>query len=141
MKLKAILKGENGHKETKVDGDKATISHVTLNKATESHYQMEWGFDFTDVTREELIRMATAHLAINITPGRAAFKKLTAAEIKEQGDSWAFRTYSVREYLDKQPERVPVKDKVARLVESGKITAADLREMLATIGADEEESE
>ena len=92
-----VKQGETARRETSVDTETgiATCHHVTLNKPTETHYQLCWFFDFADVTEAELIELATKHLVIQHRPG---FK----SDKNPDNDEWNNKTYKVRDYLDKE---------------------------------------
>lgn len=125
-----VKQGEKGRRETIVKDDVATVHHVTQNGYGDNaqHYQLTWHFNFKDVTREELEELAAKHLTINVSPGRAAFKK----EEKPSEDEWDDRTYNVREWLDSErKQRLSRLEKAQRLT-SG-MTEEEKAELLAAL--------
>ena len=94
-----IKDGEKGRRDVIVNGDVSTIHHGTKQSKSEPEWQMTWLFDFKDISRDELIGLATKHLVIQ---HRLAFKKAT--NVKE-GD-WDNVVFSVREYLTRERRKV-----------------------------------
>lgn len=108
--MKIIKQGEKADRSVKVSGDVVTRKHVTLNKATSAEYQLEWSFDFAEVTKEELMTLASRSIVIALRP---EFKIALSAELP----SWEAKTFSVREYLDSERATIPASDKVKRLLD------------------------
>lgn len=103
--MNIVKQGETARRETTVDGDTVVCHHVTLNKPTDSHYQLCWKFDFKDVTNEQLLELATKHLVIQMRP---QFKN-----DKEPGDKWDGKNFSVSAYLAKEGRRKSQLEKAA----------------------------
>ena len=94
-----VKQGETARRETIVDeaNDQTTIHHVTQHGKADNaaNYQLTWFFDFGDVSRAELLDIATKYLVIQMRP---KFK----ADKDPENDEWNNKTYKVRDYLDKE---------------------------------------
>jgi hypothetical protein len=94
---------------TTIEGDTATVHHATVHPKlapaeSKTRIQLTWHFDFADVSREELMEIASRSLVITM---RAPFKTLDAPTPED----WNDKTFDVREWLD--TERRKPADKVA----------------------------
>lgn len=128
--MKTVLQGEKGRRETIVGKESVTVHHVTQNGFGDDavNYQLCWLFDFSEVTREELMELAAKHLTINVSPGRAAFKKTK----NPKADDWDNRTYLVREWLDSErKQRVSKTEKAKRLL--SQMTEEEKQELLDSL--------
>lgn len=101
-----LKKDEQAKNSLVISDDVATIQHTSVHptvapKDQGLRAQLTWHFDYTDVTREELVDIATRHLVIQ---KRTEFKNLDAP-----GQEWDGKSFSVREYLD--TERRKPKDR------------------------------
>lgn len=105
--MRNVIKGETVSRYTNVDGDTVHKHHVTMNKASASEYEMDWAFDFSGVTREELMVLASRDLVIKARP---VFKSLPADAL----DEWDDRVFSVREILDTENRTTLSPDEKAR---------------------------
>jgi hypothetical protein len=109
--FKILSKGEKGINSIKVDGDVVTMQHQTVHpkiapRKTGQRIMLTWTFDFSKVSRAELIGLASRSLVITM---RAPFKALDAP----QPEDWDNKTFVVRDWLDYE-RRQPV-DKVAKV--------------------------
>jgi hypothetical protein len=95
-----------GTKATIVTGDTVTCDHVTFHPPTDSHWQLRTTFDFTDVSRETMLRLASETLVIR---WRNAFKNADAVD--ETADN---QTVSVKEMLKGSKPRMSKKNKLVR---------------------------
>ncbi len=93
--MENVKHGTTISRYTKVDGDTVHKHHVTLNKTTKSMYELDWYFDFTDVSHDELLELASRDLVIKHRP---QFKSAPVDAL----ESWAKRTFSVREFLNRE---------------------------------------
>jgi len=92
--MRKVKQGEKVSRVTTVDGQVVTVVHVTEH-STEGKVVLNWKFDYTDVTEDEMLReMSRAHV-IDMRP---AWKKLGAGEAEKQADM----TVNMREYLDRE---------------------------------------
>jgi len=123
--MKIVKQGEKSVKSTVIAGDVVTKQHVTLNHNTKADYQLTWKFDFEDISRGELLLVASRALVIALRP---EFKAASAAEL----ESWDNRTFSVREYLDSERAKVDDIEKARRIL--GKLTPEQREAILAKLG-------
>lgn len=107
--MKVIKQGEKAERSVSVSGDIVRRVHVTLNKPTKAEYQLDWSFDFSGVSKEELMPIASRAILIAMRP---EFKAATGSELP----SWEVRTFSVREYLDSERAKVDDAEKVKRIL-------------------------
>lgn len=107
--MKIVKQGEKAARSVTVNGDMVERVHVTLNKPTKAEYQLTWSFNFEDVTREELLIIASRALVIAYRPD---FKTTKANDLQ----AWDNRTFNVREYLDSERAKVDDLEKVRRLM-------------------------
>lgn len=106
MKAGTILKqGEAESRNTGVTDDITSVHHVTKHKTGD--IVCDWKFDFADVSREQLIRLATRSLVID---ARNAFKKL-----KVVGEAHT-HTYEVAEMIKTQKRGKSNSEKVQALL-------------------------
>ena len=117
---------------TTTSGDVATVQHATVHPKlapTESktRIQLTWHFDFANVTREELMSIASRSLVISM---RGPFKTLDAPTPED----WNDKTFNVREFID--TERRQPRDKVAdaRKAIAG-LTEAQKADLLALLNS------
>ena len=120
--MKIVKQGEKADRSVSIKGDLVTRQHVTLNKPTKSEYALTWAFDFSGVTREELLTVASRAIVIALRP---EFKVASASEI----EAWDNRTFSVREYLDSERAKVDDVEKARRIL--GKLTPEQREAILA----------
>lgn len=90
--LKQVLDGEKVRRFHTIHDDIVRIHHVSLNKPTKSHYELDWFFDFTGVSKEELQVLAAKKTLID---ARRKFK-----DDKNPGPEWNDYTVNVREMID-----------------------------------------
>lgn len=95
MSAQKAIKGETYNRSRTVDVDtlNVNVKHVTAHKSGD--YYLTWNFDFTDVTQEQLLDLATRSLVIDARP---QFKNCPENEI----DSWDDKTFKVADMLVKQ---------------------------------------
>lgn len=110
--MKTVLQGEKRSVGMKVDGNKVAVKHVTLNKPTDSHYELNWTFDFEKVSREDLIRLATRGLVIDQRP------KFKAEKDAKKLEAWDNKTFSVADLLAKERVRLSPVEKASKAVAS-----------------------
>ena len=107
--MKIVKQGEKADRSVSIKGDLVTRQHVTLNKATKSEYSLTWSFDFSGVSKEELMTVASRAIVIALRP---EFKVASASEL----EAWDNRTFSVREYLDSERSKVDDVEKARRIL-------------------------
>lgn len=117
-----IKQGETVARITTIVGDVVEKQHVTYNKPTDSHYQLKWTFDFTSVSREELLRMASASFVIAMRP---KFKTAPVAEI----DQWVKVDFNVRDYLDAESAGQKLTPFERAMKNAEKLTPAQKKEL------------
>jgi len=92
MKAGTILKkGEQESRTTSVEGDIVTVHHVTKH-SPDRNIVCDWKFDFNNITRDQLIRLASRSLVID---ARNEFKKLPENDAIAHSEF----TYSVVELI------------------------------------------
>ena len=123
--MKIVKQGEKAARTCAISGDVVTRTHVTLNKPTKAEYQLTWAFDFSGVSKEELMTIASRAIVIALRP---EFKVEPAANL----EVWDNRTFSVREYLDSERSKVDDVEKARRLL--GKLTPEQREAILAQLG-------
>lgn len=109
MNFVILSSDEKAEVGTVINNDIATVKHATVHPklapaTTKRRIQFTWHFDFTDVTRAELMEIASRSLVITM---RAPFKTLD----EPRPEDWNDKTFNVREWLD--TERRQPADKVA----------------------------
>ena len=122
--MKIVKQGEKAARAVKIEGDTVTRTHVTLNKPTKADYELTWAFDFSDVSRDELMTIASRAIVIALRP---EFKEAPASEL----GAWDNRTFSVREYLDSERSKVDDSEKARRLL--AKLTPEQREALLAAL--------
>lgn len=103
--LPYVLDGETYPRTDTLEGDVMTCKHVTEHKTGKMY--LTWKLDYTDVTREQLIDLATRSVKIALRP---QFKKVPT----EQVSSWVARTFSVLEYLEREKSTASPMEKAER---------------------------
>lgn len=121
------VKGETYNRTRTVNPD----TNVVVNKQVTKHDKegnlyLTWSFDFTDITREQLMDIATRALVIDARP---AFKKCDIADI----DSWDNKMFIVKDMITKTRSKKSDADKIKDLLK-GK-TPEEIAAILASIGA------
>ena len=122
--MKIVKQGEKAERAVLVHGDLVRRVHVTLNKPTQAEYQLDWSFDFSDVSREELMTIASRAILIAMRP---EFKGAKASELP----AWEVKTFSVRDYLDSERAKVDDVEKARRMI--GKLTPEQRAAIRATM--------
>ena len=107
--MKIVKQGEKAERSVSVSGDIVRRVHVTLNKPTKAEYQLDWSFDFSGVSKEELMTIASRAILIAMRP---EFKAATGSELS----GWEVKTFSVRGYLDSERAKVDDAEKVKRIL-------------------------
>ena len=64
--MKHIKSGEAEPRTMSVRDEVVNVHHVTLNKPTDSNYALDWAFDFEDVSHNELLKLATRTMVIQV---------------------------------------------------------------------------
>lgn len=133
MAFRILSKGEKGVNSCKIDGDVVSLQHQTVHpklapRATGQRISLNWKFDFTDVTRLELLELAARSLVITF---RAPFKNLD--EPKES--DWDNVTFGVRKWIDDE-KRKPVNKVEAVKSVFAQMTPEQKAEFLKSIGVD-----
>ena len=91
----AILKkGESESRAVSVNGEVVKLHHVT--KTTKGNMVCEWSFDFKDVSREELIKLASRSLVIDQRP---------PAKVSKKPEEWASKEWRVRDLIDNKKRK------------------------------------
>lgn len=107
--MKVVKQGETVSRSTRVEGEVVVKHHVTQHQ-TLGDVEVTWKFDFTDVTHEQLLELASRDLVIKARP---QFKKLKA----EEAEKWDGKVFSVKEMLESQRATVDNLTKATRAVE------------------------
>jgi hypothetical protein len=123
--MKIVKQGEKADRSVSIAGEVVTRQHVTLNKATKSEYALTWSFDFSGVSQNELMTIASRAIVIALRP---EFKVASASEL----ETWDNRIFSVREYLDSERSKVDDVEKARRLL--GKLSQEQRDLILASLG-------
>lgn len=89
-----------------------------VHKDDPVRYVVDWTFDFTDVSRAELLELAIASLVIR---AQTKFRDTTDAGRNAFGE----RMFVVREMLDEKPHRGPVDPTQGALRNVAKMSAAE----------------
>lgn len=89
-------------------------------------FDAEWGFDFSDVPADDIIKLATKTVVIM---QQGAFRKLP----KDQRDAFLSQTFDVQTLLTTKQERVKKDPKVAALELLAGMTTDEREEFLAQI--------
>lgn len=132
--MKIVPRGTTVARDEQIAGRQVTKEVVTLNKAEKTTYQDTWKLNFEGVSDEELIRLATRSLVIEL---QQKFRDSKAADVKK----WDSLSLSVREHLDGKRKRLTSEEKKSRAMEAVKtagVSADDLRKMLEEMEGDEE---
>ena len=105
--MKKVLKGEKISRSIRTDGDLVTIYHVTKHGKGDAQqaYALTWKFDYTDVSRDELIQEASRAHVIDMRPG---FKALSVDDAEKTDGA----VIGMRVWLDR--ERRKAADKVSQ---------------------------
>lgn len=135
--MNIVKQGEKRVVGTKIVGsDTVEVKHVTMNKPSNTHYAMKWSFDFSNVSREDLMKLATRALVIDQRP------KFKDEKDSKKLETWDNRTFSVAKILAKERARVSAEEKATRAVtalpESEQI--ALLKQLLASKGIEIDEA-
>lgn len=112
---------KSGEKATIVSGNVVTMDHVTLHKASDTHWQLRTTFDFENVSRETILKLASETLLIR---WRTAFKN--AETVDETADN---QVVNVEKMLKGSKPRMSKKDKLTRTLAD--MSQAERLEMLA----------
>lgn len=138
--MKEVKGKTNGTKSTVVQGNKVTCQHVTLHKATDTHWQLTTTFDFEGVSQDTILKLASETLVIR---WRTAFKG--ADKVDETADN---QVMSVAKMLKGSKPRMSKGEKMAKLLadmspEEKKALLAHLASMSGTdvVLPDSEEGE
>lgn len=115
------------------DADKNTIVCVhTVKPASDSpvRYELNWAFDFSDVTPGEMLALAGRTVLIT---QQAAWRKLPTDKERLDTDKVDNVTYRVRDMLDQKRSAADPKTKVIRAAE--KMSKSERAEMIAALEA------
>jgi hypothetical protein len=111
--MKIVKQGEKRTVGTKIaDENIVEVRHVTLNKPTRSHYALKWAFDFSGVSREDLLKLAARGLVIDQRP------KFKAEKNSDKLEQWDNKTFTVARILAKERVRQSAEEKAAKAVEA-----------------------
>lgn len=124
--VKYVLDGETVNRKTTVslEGNTVTKHHVTEHKT--GKVECDWTFDFSNVTQEELLELASRDLVIKMRP---KFKAIKSSDIPE----WKEKTFNVREFLDGAGRStLSDSEKFARL--AGKLSKDEVAQLLKEAG-------
>lgn len=108
--FQVLLKDEAGQTGVKIVDDVVSMQHSTTHPVlapakSGERIQFQWHFDFENVSRSELMELASRSLVITM---RAPFKNLE----KPEPADWNDARFKIREWIDEQ-KRKP-QDKVAK---------------------------
>ena len=121
--MKLVDSKTGGEKSTVVAGDIVTMQHTTYHKASDSHYGLTTTFDFADVDRDSIVKLAAECLLIR---WRTAFKN--AEKVSDADDN---QRVKVAEMLAKGRRKLTLAQKVQKL-------GASREELLALLAETEE---
>lgn len=135
MALEQLDKGDNFRRVLPVvEGNMVrATSTVKPDEASQSRYVMVWMFDFTDVSREELLALCAKPLTI-------IAQRIWRASADRFADHWGTHTWSVRDLLDRErAARAPVDPRAAALKHAKGMTPEALASFIADLEAANEE--
>ena len=111
-----IIKDTPYERTTTVDGEIVTRKHVTEHKTGKCY--LTWRFDFTDVTHDQLLELASRAVLIGERP---RFKSCVADHIPEWDDkTFDVSTFVSRERVKKSP-LATVMDNVGKLTDDERL--------------------
>lgn len=131
MAFRILSKGEKGVNSCKIDGDVVSLQHQTVHpklapRATGQRISLSWKFNFTDVTRLELLELAARSLVITF---RSPFKTLDAPTESD----WDNVEFNVRKWIDDE-KRKPVDKKAVAKAAFEALTDAQKADLIAALG-------
>lgn len=113
-----------------VDADAKTVRRVHVTKhgdgSNAAHYGLTWTFDFSGVSQEQLMELASRSVLISYRP---TFQKVPANEV----DQWADLRISVADFLTRG--RAPVDPKARIRSDLSKLSAEERAAILAELSA------
>lgn len=124
-----VKQGETISRVTEIDpSDKNVVKNFNVTKHQIGDFAITWFFDFTDVSREQLMLLATRSLVIDARP---TFKKCPSDEI----DNWDGKTFKVQSMLNKSRAKKSTADKVKNLLKD--MTPEQIAAILSEVQDDE----
>lgn len=100
--IETIAKDVTAKRETRVDGRTVHVTRtVRPNEDDPVRCVIRWAFDFSDVSDDELMTLATSQCVINA-------QRVWRASPTKMDDVWADRKWSVRQMIDAAGTREPV---------------------------------
>jgi len=111
--MKKVMKDEKVSRTISVADDVATIHHVTDHK---QHGQLAitWRFDFHDVSRDELIKIATRALVIDARPKFKSYK----GDLDTIAKEWDNKTFNVKELLTTGKRKLSPGERLQRFLDA-----------------------
>lgn len=116
MKMSAtiIKQGETFSKVTRIETeDLVTVRRATAWKGPQkgaeikAKYACEWQFDYENVTRDELLKLATDSMVIDV---QSKFRTIPESQLNDECE----KTISVREWLDSKRQTVSQEEKARK---------------------------
>lgn len=130
MSYEILKKGDEFKKVTKVITDDSTVHvrrTVRPDKKSTERYVIDVVYDYSDVTHEELLELATRSIVID---DQRNWRKAAETAIPDE-DRWTNEAVrSVREMLDEERTRGPVDPKKVVVSNWSKMSKEDKAEML-----------
>jgi len=135
--MKQVLKGTTVTRDETIDGRVVTKDVSTLNAASDANYLDTWTFDYTNVSEDELLVLATRSLVIE---AQGKFRRAKSDKLSK----FDRLSVNVREYLDNKRKKSTPEQRKAKAIDAVKaagVSKADLEAMIAAMDEAEEESD
>lgn len=120
-----VKKGEEVKRWTTVDTEKSVVTkhHVTQHGEGDSKtfHQLTWKFDFSNVTQEQLLELASRDLVIK---KRTGFRGIPVKEIPQ----WDGITFDVAEFMKKERSKLSPMERAKKAV--GNLSEEDRQALL-----------
>lgn len=125
MAIKQVADTETVEKKTTIEGNKVTVLRTVRPDGEKGTLRrvVNWTFNFENVTKAELLELATATTVIN------AARVWRGAKDRD-ADVWGRRNWSVREMIDSAGVRTPVDPMTAATRAIDKMSATERAELL-----------
>lgn len=134
--MRKLDKTEASNKSTTIMGDIVTVVHtVKPNEESQSRYELTWKYDYTNVTREELMRLATRPMVITKQG------QWRGAKDRMNTEKWDNVTFVIRDLLDGAKKKADPVEKAKKALDAlpEDVRAALIAEMVAEQSDEEQE--
>ena len=126
-KLKALAADEQATLNTSIVDNVATCTFTVKPEANGSRFNLLHRYDYTGVSEEEVLALATRSIRIDV---QAKWRK---AKDKMDAEKWTDKTFMVRDILDESPAKADPVTKALRLAD--KMTKAERNEYIKKLQA------